>query len=202
MENPFTALGEAIHEGLEKLHRRADMVEDDVSTFKRDVEDFKAEVAEGLGRVAAFGERLSKLEALFAPEAVQAATDKVQAAGGDGSKAAEPEAETPADTPPQATVITPTSTTTIAVVPAGAEATPVLTGTGSVTVDPGTTVHNDTATGVTTTVPHDGSDATAMTAAGTPVAADPAVVAEAVSASADAGVAVAAPAAPEVAPVV
>ncbi len=65
---------------------------------------------------------------------------------------------------------------------------------GSVTVDPGTTVHVDTSTGVTTAVPHDGSEPTATDATGASVSVPPAAVAEAVAASADAGVTV--PAAP------
>ena len=61
----------------------------------------------------------------------------------------------------------------------------------TVTVDTsaGATSHEDDA-GVVTTVPHDGTTPTAVDAANQPVEPAPAAVAEAVSASADAGVTV------------
>ena len=63
----------------------------------------------------------------------------------------------------------------------------------TVTVDPsvGPTTHEDPASGVTTTVPHDGTPPTAVeTASATPVTPPPAAVAAAVDASAAAGVTV------------
>ena len=50
MENPFTALGEAMHIGLEKLHKRADAIQTDAEKFRDDVtsqfDGVKAEVAD------------------------------------------------------------------------------------------------------------------------------------------------------------
>ena len=115
---------------------------------------------------------------------------------------AETAAETPSSQAPASTVTTPTPTTTIAVVPAGADPTPVLTAAGTVTVDPGTTLHVDDTSGTATLVPHDGTAPTATDASGASVSVSPAAVAKAVAATVDAGVTVAAPAAPEAAPVI
>ena len=104
-----------------------------------------------------------------------------------------PQPDTPA---PVATITTPTPTTTIAVVPASADPAPVQTAAGVVTAAPGTTLHVDDATSTATVVDHATGDATATNAVGTSIPVDPAVVATAVAATADAGVTVAPPEAP------
>ncbi len=96
------------------------------------------------------------------------------------------------DAPAVAVITNPTPTTTVAVVPVGADTHADVTTTSgdAVTVLPGNTMLHDASTGVATFVPHDGSDPSAIASSGMSVTPDPTVVAAAIVATTDAGVTV------------
>jgi len=124
-----------------------------------------------------------KLAAELDPAPVQAVVDKIESITGPVMESS----STSTGTPPTAPVVTTDGSATIIVVPA-ASITPVTDPAMGTSVEPGTTAHSDTSTGVTTTVPHDGSAPTAVAASGAAVQPEPAVVQAAVAASAAAGV--------------
>lgn len=216
MDNPFVALGEAVHDGLGRLHKRAD----DIATAAEEKADalaseFKAEVS----RVEeALGDRIGKLEAMFTPEAVAAVTEKLASVGGAPSipdpvtasasvpvstEEGNPNAQASASaSDPASSSATVDPGVTDAVKPIS-----VMAPSGAmVTVDPavGATTH-EAEDGTVTVLPHDGTDAHAHDAAMQPAEVTAEAVQEAVQATVDAGVAVPEKAdatVPEAAPVI
>ncbi len=182
-------LAEHLAAAVEKLAERLGAHDDMLAAAKKaetaaeaERDALKQQVADANAKIVELG---AKLAAELDPAPVQAVVDKIESITG----AVVDPATVSTGSVPTAPVVTTAGSATVIVVPA-ASSTPGIDPATGTSVAPGTTAHSDTSTGVTTTVPHDGSAPTAVAASGAAVQPEPAVVQAAVAASAAAGVTV------------